>query len=92
MQSIMERRQSCFHTQCICGVRKKVGQTNTYNIGECVPQRGTHRTISIQTKYKVLHALTFAIDSTNLDSCTLVLPVISETLYWQYQQLPLAEM
>ena len=36
MQSIMERRQSCFNTQrimlSICGVRKKVGQTNPYTI------------------------------------------------------------
>lgn len=35
MQSTMERRQSCFNTQrkmYICGVRKKVGQTNTYTI------------------------------------------------------------
>lgn len=31
MQSIMERRQSCFNTQCIyMWCKKKVGQTKTY--------------------------------------------------------------
>ena len=52
MQSTMERRQSCFNTQrkmYICGVRKKsrADEYLYHNIRECVPQKGTHRTINI---------------------------------------------